>query len=484
MMKLSTLIAPWKKIAEDCDILGIEQDSRLVKSGDLFLAYPGGVYDARTFIPDVLEKGAAAVLYEPLNWPVDIARPTHKLCIPIPDLMLKRGEIASRFYDYPTHAFDVVGITGTNGKTTIAYLLAQAYELLGKSSAYLGTLGQGSVANITATNNTTPDPLSVQHFFHASRQQGVKVMCMEVSSHALIQARVAGIDFTYAIYTNLSHEHLDYHQTMDAYAAAKAMLFASPTLKYAVINQDDAYASMMCASVPSLCQTITYGIDAACDVCAENIKMEMTGSTFDVVSPWGRFEIHIKLIGQFNIYNSLAVLVTLFASGYHQQEVQQVMKKLKPSPGRMEIVHENPCVIVDYAHTPDALDNALSTVMQLKKRELHVVFGCGGDRDKTKRPLMGKVASEYADRMILTSDNPRTEDPMRIIDEIHAGVIASKQVLIESDRKKAIHQALLHAHEDDLVIIAGKGHEDYQQIGTTRLSFSDQNVVREFFINK
>jgi UDP-N-acetylmuramoyl-L-alanyl-D-glutamate--2,6-diaminopimelate ligase len=480
-MKLSSLIAPWITIESSCDISGIVQDSRVVKLGDLFLAYSGGTYDARAFIPDVLKQGAAAVLYDPINWPSELVLPMQPNCIPFPDLMMKRGEISSRFYDYPTRAFDVIGVTGTNGKTTIAYLLAQAYELLDKPSAYVGTLGQGSVSNIIATYNTTPDPLSLQHFFNESRKQGVKAMCMEVSSHALTQGRVAGVDFSYAIYSNLSHEHLDYHKTMDAYALAKAQLFACPTLKWAFINQDDAYASIMRSSIVSDCNVLTYGIHTDCDIRALDIVMGMTGSQFSVASPWGRLEVQVKLIGQFNIYNSLAVLATLFASGYDKADVLRVMSQLKASPGRMEILRENPCVIVDYAHTPDALDNALSTVSKLKKRELHVVFGCGGDRDSSKRAVMGKIASQYADKVYITSDNPRTEDPMSIIDMIKQGVLTGNDVRVEPDRKKAIHQALFEAHEDDLILIAGKGHEDYQQIGTTRFPFSDQAVVRDYY---
>jgi len=481
-MKLSSLMAPWITIETSCDIFDIVQDSRLAKPGDLFLAYPGSLVDARAFIPEVLQKGVAAVLYESSNWPSSLTLPTDANCIPIPDLMMQRGEIASRFYDYPTRAFDVIGVTGTNGKTTIAYLLAQACELLGKPSVYVGTLGQGSVSHLIPTQNTTPDPLSLQHFFYESREQGVKAMCMEVSSHALTQGRVLGVDFSYAIYTNLSHEHLDYHKTMEAYAIAKARLFESPMLKWAVINQDDAYAPVMRASIPNHCNLLTYGIHTNCDMRVLESVMDMTGSQLTVASPWGQLDLHVKLIGQFNIYNSLAVMATLFALGYDKVDILHVMSRLKASPGRMEIVHENPCVIIDYAHTPDALENALSAVSGLKKRQLHVVFGCGGDRDQSKRALMGKIANEYADNIIITSDNPRTEDPLGIIHMIGQGVSSDKQVLIEPDRKKAIHQALFDANQDDLVLIAGKGHEDYQQIGTTRVPFSDQAVVRDYYL--
>ena len=485
-MKLSTLLAPWMVLNTDCDILNLQHDSRLVKPGDLFLAYPGHVVDGRAFIADALAKGAEAVLYEPANLPPDILHPgdsADAICIPISDLSMKRGLIASRFYGEPTRAFSVIGVTGTNGKTTIAYQLAQAYERLGLTSAYLGTLGQGPVSDIKPIKHTTPEPLALQHFFYESKLRDPAIMCMEVSSHALAQGRVAGIEFTQAIFTNLTHEHLDYHKTMQGYAEAKALLFAMPTLKWAIINADDAYGAIMSEQARGECNILTYGIDTPCDVRAADIVMTMRGTSFTVISPWGCFSVQVKLIGLFNIYNSLAVIGSLLAAGFSSQQVVDVMRELKPSPGRMEIVHENPCVIIDYAHTPDALENVLLTLEQLKQRELHVVFGCGGDRDKTKRPMMGEIASRYANHLVITSDNPRTEEPVTIIDDIVQGINSSQIKTIDPDRKHAIYKTLHMAHPDDLILIAGKGHEDYQEIGKTRFPFSDQDVVRSFYQN-
>ena len=480
-MNLRSLLEPWVTSPVDCEIVSLEHDSRRMKPGALFLAYPGSRSDGRLFIPHAVSAGASAIVYEPLNCPSD-AILTHKIpCIPVPNLALIRGLIASRFYDYPTRAFSVTGVTGTNGKTTIAYQLAEVRGLLGYRAAYMGTLGQGHVDALQSINNTTPDPLSLQLFCYQAKQDGVEALCMEVSSHALHQARVAGVDFTQAIYTNLSHEHLDYHETMQAYADAKAMLFAMPTLQWAIINHDDAYALLMAASVPATCKILTYGFDRACDIQAENAVMSMAGNVFDVDTPWGRFHVKTKTIGRFNVYNSLAVLGSLLAEGYDPSAVVSVMADVRSSPGRMEIVSTKPSVIVDYAHTPDALDNALSTVTDLKPRKLIVVFGCGGDRDKTKRPMMGEVASRYADIIILTSDNPRTEDPMRIIHDIAEGIPSMSNVVINADREGAIHHALKMAEEGDLILIAGKGHEDYQQIGLKRNPFSDQSVVRLFY---
>jgi UDP-N-acetylmuramoyl-L-alanyl-D-glutamate--2,6-diaminopimelate ligase len=480
MMKLRVLLEPWIAIPSDAEVTGIQQDSRAVKHGDVFLAYPGLVADGRLFLSQAVEAGASAIVYEPMNCPESVVFPDELPCIALSNLAELQGLIASRFYGHPTRAFSVTGVTGTNGKTTIAYQLAQAHDLLGKRAAYLGTLGQGSVNALEETHNTTPDPLSLQRFFHTAKQDGVLALCMEVSSHALAQSRVAGVDFTQAIFTNLTHEHLDYHQTMQAYAEAKTKLFAMPTLQWAIINQDDDYALFMKESVPQTCKILTYGLGQGCDVRAEQITMNISGTTFDVETPWGRFSLAVKAVGTFNVYNSLAVFASLLAAGYDPQAVVQVMSILRPSPGRMEIISVMPTVIVDYAHTPDALENVLSTVDQLSPRKIIVVFGCGGDRDKTKRPLMGEVASRYADQIILTSDNPRTEDPLAIIQEIAQGIPASSEVSIIEDRTTAIHQALHTAHPDDLILIAGKGHENYQQIGLKRLPFSDEAVVRAY----
>lgn len=477
-MKLSTLLAPWINTDIDCEITGLSQDSRTVQSGDLFFAYPGEKYDAREFISVALEKGAAAVIYDPENYSMNIS---NEYCIPLSQLTLKRGEIASRFYHFPTRAFKVIGVTGTNGKTTIAYLLAKAYQYLGQHSAYIGTLGQGSPESLHATYNTTPEPLALQAFFAEARHQHVQAMCMEVSSHALVQGRVSGVEFDSAIYTNLTHDHLDYHHTLEAYAKAKSLLFSRPELKFAVINGDDPYMEIMKNSLSNHCELFTYGLKNIADVHAVDISMTMLGSTFKVISPWGTFNVQTQLIGLFNIYNSLAIITQLLGAGFEISQVQEVISTLISSPGRMEIVHDGPCVIVDYAHTPDALQNALETVAQLKEHHLHVVFGCGGDRDKTKRPIMGKIASQYADHVMITSDNPRTEDPIQIINEIQAGILKHDSITIEVDRALAIQKVLSKAKPNDLILIAGKGHEDYQQIGQSRIYFSDQKIVKEFY---
>lgn len=493
-MKLTELLSAWMPVSTvDCNITGLRNDSRQIKSGDLFIAYPGAVVDGRQYIRQAIQAGAAAVVYDPVECPDKDVLLNEIPCLPMSNLASQLGAIANRFYDYPSRTLEVTGVTGTNGKTTIAYQLAQAHGLLGRKSAYVGTLGQGDVHALQPLMNTTPDALCLQQLFYDYNQRGVKRVCMEVSSHALSQGRVAQIDFNQAIYTNLSHEHLDYHQTMALYAEAKAILFSMPTLKWAVINQDDAYGGLMGTQLPEQCQKLTYGMSRRCDIWASNIKISMTGSTFDVATPWGMHHIYIKALGSFNVYNSLAVFSSLLAYGYRAIDVVPVMAKLQASPGRMEVVLQEPCVIVDYAHTPDALENVLTTLVQLKAAasssagvkpgRLWVVFGCGGDRDKTKRSIMGRIASQYADVVILTSDNPRTEEPSSIIADIAMGVSARNNAITLIDRAQAIQYALQNASPQDVVLIAGKGHEAYQQIGHERFEFSDQDVVRKSFVD-
>ncbi len=464
-------------ILPDIKIKSLQNDSRQVGEGDVFLAYPGAVSDGRNFIQQAINAGAAAIVYEPAHFKIKPECPIP--FVAYPNLAASLGDLARQFYGDSTRELYVVGVTGTNGKTTIAYQLAQAHQLLGATAAYTGTLGSGRVDALKPLLNTTPDALHLQQLFHAYVKEHVQTVCMEVSSHALCMGRVDHVDFNQAIYTNLSHEHLDYHQTLEAYAAAKAKLFAFPELKVAIINQDDKFSEIMRSQVPSRCQILTYGLDNPCDVFGRNVRLDMRGSVLDVQTSSGHFELCLKALGRFNVYNGLAVLTSLLAYGYALSDVLAIMPKLLPSPGRMEQVADSPVVLVDYAHTPDALRNALSTLAELKQARLFVVFGCGGDRDPSKRALMGHVANQYADCIILTSDNPCTENPEAILDEIETGVGVGHHVLRIENRRQAIERALALAESDDIILIAGKGHESYQEIGRERFPFSDQEVVRE-----
>ncbi len=460
---------------------GLQNDSRLIKPGDVFLAYPGEVTDGRRFIGAAVESGASAVLYEP-EAAADFLKnlPKQVPLVAYPNLVRHLGHLAKEVYAVPKGAFKISGVTGTNGKTTIAYQLAQAHDLLGQRVTYMGTLGAGSLNAINPLNNTTPDALCVQKLLHDWALSDVQHVAMEVSSHGLAEGRVSEVQFTQAIYTNLSHEHLDYHKTFDAYAAAKARLFTYPSLKSVVLNQDDAYADLMRANVPSGTGILTYGLSPQSDVYAENIKLRMTGSLFDVRTPMGHFECAVQSLGQFNVYNSLALIASLLADGYALPDIATVMPKLSASPGRMERVCAAPVVLVDYAHTPDALEKALQTLVELKQSKLFVVFGCGGDRDKAKRCLMARVAEKYADQTVITSDNPRTENPRHILDEIAQGFSKNADVLKVENRQDAIYCALKLASPDDIILIAGKGHETYQEINHERMPFSDAAVVRAF----
>lgn len=478
-MKLTQLLIPWiKQEVADCVINDIKNDSRLIEAGDLFIAYPGAVVDGRLFIEKAVSDGAVAVVYDPAYFPTSCVLPTSVPCIAISKLAEQLAEIANRFYNNPSKSLTITGVTGTNGKTTIAYQLAQAHHLLGQGSAYIGTIGQGNVNQLKPLDNTTPDALCLQKLLYQYKEQGILQVCMEVSSHALSQHRVDAVEFRQAIFTNLTLDHLDYHRTMEAYGAAKALLFGAEQLQWAIINQDDAYQNIMSKAVKSHVKKITYGMHQNCDVKAIAWSIDINGTEIEVHSPWGQHQLKIKALGEFNIYNSLAVFSSLLASGYAPGQVIQVMAQLKAAPGRMEVVASSPYVLVDYAHTPDALENVLTTLTKLKKGRLWVVFGCGGDRDKTKRPIMGKVASLYADNIVITSDNPRSEDPEVIVEEIADGVVNSTHVTKLVNREDAIAHVLNHADKSDIILIAGKGHEAYQQIGSVKHVFSDQEVVR------
>ncbi|MCX7115607.1 MAG: UDP-N-acetylmuramoyl-L-alanyl-D-glutamate--2,6-diaminopimelate ligase [Gammaproteobacteria bacterium] len=481
-MDLSTCLAPWaKEPISPCDSQRLVNDSRKVQPGDAFLAYPGAVVDGRDYIQQAILQGANAIIYEPKGSDAlkvnvqDAAVPL----IPIENLAALLSEIAARFYAYPANKLKLIGITGTNGKTTTAYQLAHAYTLLGSPSRYIGTLGEGAVPTLSPLVNTTPDGLCLQQLFHHYVSAGVERVCMEVSSHALSLGRVSGLPFQQALFSNLTREHLDFHQTMQAYSEAKALLFATEGLRYAILNGDDPASSLMAARALSVgAKTLFYGFNEQHDIHVTSCQMHLHGTRFQVQTPWGSGEIRLRALGRFNVYNALAVMASLLVEGYPLPQVLSVLGAVHSVPGRMEIVTQHPCTVVDYAHTPDALENVLNTLKQIHQGKLIVVFGCGGDRDKGKRPLMGKIASDYADVLVITSDNPRSEDPDVIIADIQAGVVPGVPVHVMPDRHQAIEKAVELAGHDDLIIVAGKGHEAYQQVGQTSHAFSDQDVIR------
>ncbi|KTC76074.1 UDP-N-acetylmuramoylalanyl-D-glutamate-2, 6-diaminopimelate ligase [Legionella birminghamensis] len=481
-MKLNELLHPWiNSGVADLEINDISNDSRAIQKGNLFIAYPGHASDGRQFIPLAVEKGAAAVLYDPQNWL--ISEPEKSVVyVPFPNLSARLAELSARFYQHPSENLYITGVTGTNGKTTIAYQLAQAHEALASKSAYIGTLGFGKADQLQALANTTPDALCLQKIINQFQKAQTTQICMEVSSHALDQGRVECIKFSQGIFTNLTHDHLDYHHSMDEYANAKARLFAFPDLEWAIVNQDDAYTPHMLRFKSAACQVLSYGIHEHSDVKSIEHAISLEGTRIKLTSPWGTHELRIKALGYFNIYNALAVFSSLVAAGYPVGKVVEKMADLRAAPGRMEIVTQEPYTIVDYAHTPDALKNVLETLKGVKKGKIIAVFGCGGDRDKTKRPIMGRIASANADVLIMTSDNPRTEDPEQILNDIEQGVGERPNLYKIANREEAIAKAVSLASSEDIILVAGKGHESYQQIGTARHHFSDQEVLERYVL--
>lgn len=482
-MNLQSLLSPWVDVnLEDLDILHIENDSRSVVPGSLFFAYPGALADGRNYIANAIENGAVAILIEPEGFVS-----SEKLSVPLislPGLKERLAEIAARFYQDPSKQLKVIGITGTNGKTTIAYQLAFARDLLQEKSAYIGTIGQGLVNDLKTLVNTTPDGICLQRLLHEYLNAKVQTVCMEVSSHALCEGRANNIAFTEAIYTNLSQEHLDYHKTMEEYAKAKAKLFAMPTLHRAIINIDDEFASVMLDACQESCQIITYGLSETANFQAYACEYDISGCRFKVRSSYGDRTLICKGAGEFNVYNSLAIFASLVVSGYSVIKATEVIANIEPVAGRMELVAQSPNVFVDYSHTPDALENALSSLVSLRETshstgKIWAIFGCGGDRDPSKRPVMGEVASRLADCVVVTSDNPRTEDPQKIVDDIMQGISSSTNAKIIISRAEAIQLVLTKAKPTDIILIAGKGHEDYQIIGTEKIHFSDKQVVQE-----
>jgi len=469
----------------------VTADSRAVTPGALFLACRGRTHHGVRFVSEALRRGARAVLYEPDGADADgLPEPAPGTFLAgLANLSEHAGVIADRFFGTPTAALTVAGITGTNGKTTCAWLLAQALEAAGKPAAYMGTLGFGRPPLLTPTVHTTPDAVSVQRQLAALRALGAECVSMEVSSHALDQGRVNGVRFNTAAFTNLTRDHLDYHGTMDVYGAAKARLFRFAGLAHRVINIDDLFGAALAAEVSPAQLTVTTRaaqnaapLGAAQFVRAVRVQPESTGLTIGVESSWGNAELAVRLMGEFNVDNSLTVLAVLLAWGVPLAGAARALARCRAASGRMEMFGGRgltPLAIVDYAHTPDALEKALHAARLHCRGQLRVVFGCGGDRDAGKRPLMGRIAAELADDLIVTDDNPRTEDPARIVADILAGVGRHTPLVVEHDRALAIRLGLARSVPDDVVLIAGKGHEDYQILGTERRPFRDQAVVMD-----
>jgi UDP-N-acetylmuramoyl-L-alanyl-D-glutamate--2,6-diaminopimelate ligase len=458
-------------------VAGLQIDSRRVRSGDLFVALPGEQHDGRDYLGDVARAGAVAAVVES-----GLSEPQRRAAGQLPvveigKLSSRVGEIAAAFYRHPSDAMVTVGITGTNGKTTTSRVLAQLLRTRFGSCGVIGTLGATLGNDTGAAANTTPDALSLQAQLSEWREQSVAAAVLEVSSHSLVQGRVGGMHFNTAVFTNLTHDHLDYHGDMENYGLAKSLLFQSQGLEAAVINRDDAYAATLGGRLAPGVECIEYSLQPGATVSASTIRYHDSGLEARIHSPWGEGLLHSPLAGDFNLSNLLAAISVACLAGMTLEDALAVVPRLSGVDGRMQYVPNTAGLqlVVDYAHTPDALAKALQALRAHTRGRLHCVFGCGGDRDRDKRAVMGQVAAQFADRLVVTSDNPRSEDPAAIVEDILAGIEVAADV--ETERGAAITLAVQSATAGDCVLVAGKGHETYQEIGSRRLPFSDVEQI-------
>jgi UDP-N-acetylmuramoyl-L-alanyl-D-glutamate--2,6-diaminopimelate ligase len=469
-----------------CFVDGVQLDSRLLKPGDLFLACFGKNHDARDFVPQAIELGVAAVAVESgENWQgVTFFGETPVFAVD--NLSAKLSEIASRYYQRPSERLTVIGITGTNGKTSCSQFIAQALSDMTLNCGIIGTLGYGVYGDLKETTLTTPDAVFTQAALAEMVDKGIDPVVMEVSSIGLDQKRVKAVEFDIAVFTNLSRDHLDYHNSMDEYAESKKKLFTGSNLRKAVVNLDDAYALSILNGICRKVDISTYSIkNSVATVYATEVQFNPCGYEATINTPLGVGKLKGVLLGSFNFYNLLAVVTTLIAylpsrTEKNLGELCDYMSSLKPVAGRMEIVGEigEITAVVDYAHTPDGLKSALNALKEHFTGDVVCVFGCGGNRDSGKRPLMGEVAETFADQVIITDDNPRNEDGDAIINHVLSGIVDMSKVAIQRDRANAISAAIQGAKPGDVVLIAGKGHETYQDVAGERLIFSDVNHVR------
>ncbi|WP_018921346.1 UDP-N-acetylmuramoyl-L-alanyl-D-glutamate--2,6-diaminopimelate ligase [Salsuginibacillus kocurii] len=479
LSKLCEILIDYEQIGTgDPEILSLEMDSREAQPQSLFICISGYTVDGHDFAEEAVKNGAVAIVAE---------RPVSTNKVPVilvRDSKRAMAELAVAFYNQPTQQFTLYGVTGTNGKTTVTHLIDAIMQTAGKKTGMVGTLYTKIGDEVQQTVNTTPESLVLQRTFAAMADKGVEAAAMEVSSHALDLGRVRGCDFDVAVFTNLSPDHLDYHKTMEAYTYAKGLLFAQlgnsldANGKKAVINADDPAAEVI--EKMSAAPTLTYGVDANADVTAKNIHLSSSHTAFTLSSPYGSIDLNVKLIGTFSVYNVLAAASACLVNGCSLEVIKESLEAVKGVDGRFELVEgkQDFSIIVDYAHTADSLENVLKTLKETSKGRLITVVGCGGDRDRAKRPEMAKLAVEYADEAILTSDNPRSEEPEAIIRDMETGIKGSNYK-VEIDRRKAIEQAVASAAANDAVLIAGKGHETYQEIKGERFYFDDREIAKE-----
>ncbi|MFB7642450.1 UDP-N-acetylmuramoyl-L-alanyl-D-glutamate--2,6-diaminopimelate ligase [Peribacillus butanolivorans] len=475
---LSYLHSLFKYEGENPEITSIENDNRKVKDGSLFVCIKGYTVDGHDFAQSAVEHGASAVIAErplELNVPVIVVR----------DSSRAQAVLADAFFGHPTQKVRLIGITGTNGKTTTSHLLEKIFEDQKEKTGLIGTMYTKVADKVYETKNTTPDSVTLQKAFHEMTEADVSTAIMEVSSHALELGRVHGCDYDIAVFTNLTQDHLDFHKTMDRYRQAKSLFFSQlgnayieNRPKYAVLNADDAatedFIKMTAATV------VTYGIDKVADINAKDIKIDAKGTAFTLTAGKEEREVQLQLIGKFSVYNVLAAISAALCAGNDLDETIKSIEEIEGVAGRFELISANQDfpVIVDYAHTPDSLENVLKTVGEFAEKKIFVIVGCGGDRDKTKRPIMAEIACRLASDPIFTSDNPRSENAAQILRDMEAGVAGKEYTVIE-DRRQAIDYAVSKAKTGDVILIAGKGHETYQQVGDEVLHFDDREEAEK-----
>ncbi len=467
------------------EIRGIAYDSREVQPGFLFAALRGLTHDGLDFIPEAIARGAAAVLVDRDAPAARDARAVGTTLIRVGDARRGLAQVSAAFFGHPSRQLRMIGVTGTNGKGATTYLVEAILRRAGRPCGIVGTMGVVMGGEILGTARTTPEAPHLQRTLRAMVDHGLQYAAVEVASHALVMERITGCRLGVGVFTNLTRDHLDFHKSMDAYRAAKARLFAMVEPSgWAVLNADDESTPVMRAVTRA--RVMTYGLRGPADVRGRDVVLHLRGSEFIADTPAGTVRVTLRLAGGFNVANALAALAVGLTQDVPLATMAEALAAMPGIPGRFEAVDEGQpfAVIVDYAHTPDGLENVLRSAREITPGRVIAVFGCGGDRDRTKRPIMGRIAAEMADHVIVTSDNPRTEDPMAIINEIVPGVepVARSRrvtVVIEPDRRRAIATAVAAAQARDLVLIAGKGHEDYQDIMGTKHPFDDRQVVRQ-----
>ncbi|MDH6364146.1 UDP-N-acetylmuramoyl-L-alanyl-D-glutamate--2,6-diaminopimelate ligase [Enterococcus sp. PF1-24] len=480
------LVRSVENIEEDSldtiNIKGVAQDTRKVKQGFLFVCIKGHTVDGHNFVKQAVAEGAIAIV---ADRPVEIDVPV----IYVKDTNKALPQLADAFYHHPSEALTLYGVTGTNGKTTVTHIIEHILRATQHKTGLIGTLYNRIGENTFPTVNTTPEAVTLQSLFADMQAEKVTDCVMEVSSHALYEGRVWGVDFDVAVFTNLSQDHLDFHGTMDNYFLAKSLLFSqlgssyAGKEKFAIINVDDAYGKQL---LPLTSATIlTYGCEGEGDIQAKNIEFQSDGTHFELLLGDQTYEVKVPLLGRFNVYNILAAIGATFVKGIAPEAIVEALSSFTSVRGRMELVPNNQglTILVDYAHTPDGLENVLNSLKKIKQRKIITVVGCGGDRDQLKRPIMAEVATRLSNHVVFTSDNPRTEDPEKILDDMTADLEAINYEVV-ADRKKAIYKALAKAKEQDIILIAGKGHETYQIIGTIKYDFDDVKVVKEALAGK